>query len=138
VKGLVIWIRRSPGSDESVLDRLGEEIGSRGGRVEVFHSQALEKLGISDNHQALSAACAMLASHGVIVIAAGDGLSGMDDSDSVAVREISEEELLDGSSHREFMRQLELSGLIPPPKHDVHPDEEKEILERLRKLGYID
>jgi len=138
MKGLVIWIKTREGSDETVLDTLGEEISGRGGRVEVFHSQAVENLGMEDNHEAKAYACAMLASHGVVVIASSSGSSGIKTSGDIAVREIAEDELNDPATHENFIRDLELAGLVPPPKYDVHPDEEQEILKKLQDMGYIE
>lgn len=138
MKGLVIWIRTDADSDEAILDELGVEIGQRGGRVEVFHSEAVESLGMEENHQAKAVACAMLASHGVVVIASGPSDSGISSGEKLAVREVSEAELGDPAVRSDFMRDLELAGLVPPPKFDVHPDEEKEILKRLQDLGYLE
>jgi hypothetical protein len=138
MKGLVIWIRTEEGSDENILDELGAEIGERGGRVEVFHSQAVESLGMEENHSAKAVACAMLASHGVVVIASGPAGSGIASGDRLVVREVSEAQLMDRTVRMGFMRDLELAGLVPPPKYDVHPDEEKEILKRLQDLGYLE
>lgn len=73
MKGLIIWMKDGNGSDESLLDELGTEIRQRGGRVEVFHSKAAEKLGMQEDEKARSEACAMLARHGVVVIASGTG-----------------------------------------------------------------
>ncbi|MBN2585893.1 MAG: hypothetical protein JXA64_01815 [Candidatus Fermentibacteraceae bacterium] len=138
MKGLVIWILADEGSDEAVLDELGTEIKDRGGRVEVFHSEAVESLGMEENYRAKAVACAMLASHGVVVIASGRSGSGIVPGEKLAVREVSEEQLRDGRVRTGFMRDLELAGLVPPPKYDVHPDEEKEILKRLQDLGYLE
>lgn len=138
MKGLVIWIMTEEGSDESVLDRLGTEIGDRGGRVEVFHSQAVESLGMEENHGAKAVACAMLASHGVVVIASGSGNSGIAASEKLEIREVTEKDMRDAEYRKTFMRDLELAGLVPPPRYDVHPDEEKEILKKLQDLGYLD
>jgi hypothetical protein len=138
VKGLVIWIRTGEGSDESLLDELGSEISERGGRVEVFHSEAVESLGMEENLQAKAVACAMLASHGVVVIASGSETPDIVSSDKLEMREVEESRLMDGKFRHSFMRDLELAGLVPPPKYDVHPDEEKEILKKLQDLGYLD
>ncbi len=138
MKGLVIWILRGSESDESVLDELGKEIGDRGGRVEVFHSGTLKNLGMTDNHEAKVAACAMVASHGVVVIASGNKSSGIPSGPELAVREVSMDDLRDEVRRASFMRNLELGGLVPPPRHDVHPDEEKKILARLKELGYLE
>ena len=138
MKGLIIWMKDGVGQDESLLDELGTEIRDRGGRVEVFHSRAAEKLGMEEDPEARSEACAMLARHGVVVIASGNGPCGITPDGEIAIREISRAELADHTSHNGFMRDLELAGLVPPPRHDVHPDDEKEILEKLRKLGYLD
>ncbi len=138
MKGLVIWIRTEEGSEETVLDELGAEIGDRGGRVEVFHSEAVESLGMEENYRAKAVACAMLASHGVVVIASGPSGSGISSGEKLVVREVTEEQLMDRTVRTSFMRDLELAGLVPPPKYDVHPDEEKEILKRLQDLGYLE
>jgi hypothetical protein len=138
MKGLVIWIRTEEGSEETVLDELGAEIGDRGGRVEVFHSEAVESLGMEENYGAKAVACAMLASHGVVVIASGPSGSGIESGEKLVVREVTEEQLMDRTVRTSFMRDLELAGLVPPPKYDVHPDEEKEILKRLQDLGYLE
>lgn len=138
MKGLVIWIRTAEGSDETILDELGAEISGRGGRVEVFHSRAVESLGMEENSRAKSVACAMLASHGVVVIASGEDPSGLETGERFAVRDVTVEQLMDITIRNGFIRDLELSGLIPPPKYDVHPDEEKEILKRLQEMGYLE
>lgn len=138
MKGLVIWIRIREGSDERILDSLGEEIKGRGGRVEVFHSQAVENLGMEDNHGAKAYACAMLASHGVVVIASGTEESGIGNTGNITVREVTEAELKDSKTQARFIRDLELAGLVPPPRYDVHPDEEKEILKKLQDMGYLE
>ncbi|OPL18532.1 MAG: hypothetical protein AVO35_04160 [Candidatus Aegiribacteria sp. MLS_C] len=138
MKGLVIWIRTAGDSGEAVLDELGAEISGRGGRVEVFHGHAVENLGMEENSRAKAVACAMLASHGVVVIASGVDPSGLETGERFALREVSEQQLLDITYRNSFIRDLELSGLIPPPALDVHPDEEKEILKRLREMGYLD
>lgn len=138
MKGLIIWMKDGIGQDESLLDELGAEIKDRGGRVEVFHSKAAEKLGMVEDPEARSEACAMLARHGVVVIASGSGPCGVASNGEITVREITRTELADHASHNGFMRDLELAGLVPPPRHDMHPDEEKEILEKLKNLGYLD
>lgn len=138
MKGLVIWVRTGEGSDESILDEIGMEISGRGGRVEVFHREAAASLGIEDSERARAAACAMLAGHGVIVITGGSGSPGISGGERLEVRDIPEGDLQESSTLHDFMRELELSGLIPPPKYDVHPDEEKEIIRRLQDLGYLD
>ncbi|MCD4848495.1 MAG: hypothetical protein K8R76_09900 [Candidatus Aegiribacteria sp.] len=138
MKGLIIWIRTEAGSDESILDELGSEIEDRGGKVEVFHSEAIEKLGMKENERAKAAACAMLANHGVIVIASGNESPGINSGVNFEIREIDESELCLKNAHYTFMRDLELAGLVPPPKYDVHPDEEEEILRKLKDLGYLD
>lgn len=138
MKGLVIWIGTEEGSDEAVLDELGAEIGERGGRVEVFHSEAVENLGMENNEKAKAMACAMLASHGVVVIASGKKDPGIEHADDLEIRMVREEELRDGTTRNVFIRELELAGLVPPPKYDVHPDEEEEILKKLQDLGYLD
>ncbi|GEM_PF-520336 len=138
MKGLIIWMKDGNGSDESLLDELGTEIRQRGGRVEVFHTKAAEKLGMQEDEKARSEACAMLARHGVVVIASGTGSCTVAPDEEITVREITRIELADHTSHTGFMRDLELAGLVPPPTHDVHPDEEEEILKKLRNLGYLD
>jgi hypothetical protein len=138
LKGLIIWIRTEADSDESVLDELGSEIEDRGGKVEVFHSEAIESLGMEDNERAKAAACAMLANHGVIVIASCSKFQGVTAGENFEIREIDESELHSNNSHDIFMRDLELAGLVPPPEYDVHPDEEKEILKKLKDLGDLD
>ncbi len=137
MKGLVIWIKTEAGSDEAILDELGREIADRGGKVEVFHSKAVENLGMEKNDKAKAVACAMLASHGVIVIASGSEEPAISSSDKLEIRVIDESGLDQGDIHDGFMRDLELAGLVPPPKYDVHPDEEKEILKKLQDLGYL-
>ena len=137
MKGLVIWIRTQEGSDEAILDRLGREIEERGGRVEVFHSEAVENLGMEKNDAAKAVACAMLASHGVIVIASGQDEPEVKTGDRLEVRVVPESDLFQEDIHDSFMRDLELAGLVPPPRFDVHPDEEKEILKKLQDLGYL-
>jgi len=138
MKGLVIWIRTEEGSDETILDRLGNEIEERGGRVEVFHSEAVENLGMEKNDAAKAVACAMLASHGVIVIASGREEPAISNGDKLEIRVVPESELSQSDVHDSFMRDLELAGLVPPPKYDVHPDEEKKILKKLQDLGYLE
>ncbi len=138
MKGLVIWIRTEEGSDESILDELGRDIEERGGRVEVFHSEAVENLGMEKNDRAKAIACAMLASHGVVVIASGVENPSINPSDKLEIRIIEESDLRHTDAHDSFMRDLELAGLVPPPKYDVHPDEEKEILKKLQDLGYLE
>lgn len=138
MRGLIIWIRKHPDSDESIMDELGGEIKERGGKVEVFHSKVVENLGMVENERTKAAACAMLASHGVVVIASGESSPDISSSDNLAIREITEEELRKSTIHDEFIRELELTGLVPPPKYDVHPDEEKVILKKLIDLGYLD
>ena len=136
MKGLVIWVRGATGSDESILDAIGKVISERGGRVEVFHTEAAGSLGIEADEKSKAAACAMLARHGVVVLAGSDEPCGASGGDELEIREIALEDLAGDLAHGEFMRKLELAGLVP--KHDVHPDEEKEILQRLRELGYLD
>lgn len=138
MKGLIIWIRTEAGSDESILDEIGSEIEDRGGKVEVFHSETLENLGMQENESAKAAACAMLANHGVIVIASGSGPPGVNPGKNFEIREIGESELRGDNAQDTFMRHLELAGLVPAPKYDVHPDEEEEILKKLKDLGYLD
>ena len=138
MKGLVIWIRTEEGSDESILDILGTEIEERGGRVEVFHSKAVENLGMEKNERAKAVACAMLASHGVVVITSGAETRSINPNEKLEIRIIEESDLHQTDVHDSFMRDLELAGLVPPPKYDVHPDEEKEILKKLQDLGYLD
>jgi len=138
MKGLVIWIRTEEGSNESILDELGSEIGDRGGKVEVFHSEAVESLGMEKNDRAKAVACAMLASHGVVVIASGTEESGINAGEKLAVREIEESDLRQAETHDSFIRDLELAGLVPPPKYDLHPDEEEKILKKLQDLGYLE
>ncbi|MCK4806121.1 MAG: hypothetical protein KAT09_00670 [Candidatus Aegiribacteria sp.] len=138
MKGLVIWIRTAEGSDESILDKIGRDIEERGGRVEVFHSEAVENLGMEKNDRAKAIACAMLASHGVVVIASGTEKPGINPGEKLEIRIIEESDLRHSDTHDGFMRDLELAGLVPPPKYDVHPDEEKEILKKLQDLGYLE
>lgn len=138
MKGLVIWIGTEEGSDEAVLDELGVEIGERGGRVEVFHSEAVENLGMENNEKAKAMACAMLASHGVVVIASGKKDPCIEQAGDLEIRIIGEKELMNSKTRNGFIRELELAGLVPPPKYDVHPDEEEEILKKLQDLGYLD
>ena len=129
MKGLVIWIRTEDGSDEAILDKLGTEIEERGGRVEVFHSK---------NDKAKAVACAMLASHGVVVITSGAENPSIKSGEKLEIRIIEESDLFNTAIHDSFIRDLELAGLVPAPKYDVHPDEEKEILRKLQDLGYLD
>ncbi|MEN8209586.1 MAG: hypothetical protein ABFR50_10095 [Candidatus Fermentibacteria bacterium] len=138
MKGLVIWIRTEEGSNEEILDILGTEIEERGGRVEVFHSKAVENLGMDKNDKAKAIACAMLASHGVVVITSGSEDPSIKSSEKLEIRIIEESDLCHTDAHDGFIRDLELAGLVPPPKYDVHPDEEKEILKKLQDLGYLD
>jgi hypothetical protein len=138
MKGLVIWIRTEEGSDEAILDKLGLEIEERGGRVEVFHSKAVENLGMEKNDKAKAVACAMLASHGVVVITSGAESPSIESGEKLEIRVIEESALCNADVHDSFMRDLELAGLVPPPKYDVHPDEEKIILKKLQDLGYLD
>ena len=138
MKGLVIWIKTEEGSDEAILDELGKEIEERGGRVEVFHSEAVENLGMEKNDRAKAVACAMLASHGVVVIASGAEEPSINPGEKLEIRVINESDLHHTDAHDGFIRDLELAGLVPPPKYDVHPDEEKEILKKLQDLGYLE
>lgn len=138
MKGLIIWIRTAQDSDEKVLDELGAEITDRGGRVEVFHSQAVESLGMEENHRAKEVACAMLASHGVVVIASGSETPGITSGEKLEVREVDGVRLQEKEFRISFMRELELAGLVPPPKYDVHPDEEREIIKKLQDMGYLE
>jgi len=138
MKGLVIWVRGATGAREAVLDELGNEIMERGGRVEVFHSEAAGSLGIESDERAKAAACAMLARHGVVVLAGSDGPCAASGGELIEIRETDLTELSGDLAHGSFIRRLELAGLVPPPRHDVSPDEEKIILERLRDLGYLD
>ena len=138
MKGLVIWIRTEEGSDEAILDRIGTEIEERGGRVEVFHSKAVGNLGMKKNDKAKAIACAMLASHGVVVITSGADIPAIESGEKLEVRIVEESDLCRTDVHDSFMRDLELAGLVPAPKYDVHPDEEKEILKKLQDLGYLD
>ncbi|MCK5115193.1 MAG: hypothetical protein KAR44_01250 [Candidatus Aegiribacteria sp.] len=138
MKGLVIWIRTEDGSDEAILDKLGTEIEERGGRVEVFHSKAVENLGMEKNDKAKAVACAMLASHGVVVITSGAENPSIKSGEKLEIRIIEESDLFNTAIHDSFIRDLELAGLVPAPKYDVHPDEEKEILRKLQDLGYLD
>lgn len=138
MKGLVIWIRTAKDSDEKVLDELGAEIMDRGGRVEVFHSQAVESLGMEENHRAKEVACAMLASHGVVVIASGSETPGITSGEKLVVKEVDGVKLQELEFRLAFMRELELAGLVPPPRFDVHPDEEQEILKKLQDMGYLE
>jgi hypothetical protein len=138
MKGLVIWIRTEEGSDEAILDELGKVIEDRGGKVEVFHSEAVESLGMEKNDAAKAVACAMLASHGVIVIASGQENPDINTCKKLEIRIIPESDLHKSDVRDSFMRDLELAGLVPPPKYDVHPDEEEKILKKLQDLGYLD
>jgi len=138
MKGLVIWITTAEVSDEAILDKLGTEIEERGGRVEVFHSKAVENLGMDKNEKAKAIACAMLASHGVVVITSGSDIPAIESGEKLEVRIIEESDLYRTDIHDSFMRDLELAGLVPAPRYDVHPDEEKEILKKLQDLGYLD
>jgi hypothetical protein len=138
MKGLVIWVKGATGSRETILDELGAEIRDRGGRVEVFHAEAAGNLGIESDERAKAAACAMLARHGVVVLAGSDETCAARGGDDLVIRETELEELTGDLAQGDFIRRLELAGLVPPPLHDVHPDEEQEILSRLRNLGYLD
>jgi hypothetical protein len=62
----------------------------------------------------------------------------LNSGDTLEIREVEESELRLDELHDSFLRNLELAGLIPPPRFDVNPDEEKEILKKLQDLGYID
>ncbi|MGM0628458.1 MAG: hypothetical protein ACQETZ_09890, partial [Candidatus Fermentibacterota bacterium] len=97
-----------------------------------------EKMGVGDTSaNGKAAACGMLARHGVIVITSGC-LEMPDVSlDEVEVRKVSEEMLESKNMLNVFVRELELAGLVPPPEHDVHPDEEEEIRKKLSDLGYL-
>lgn len=138
MKGLVIWIRTEKDSDEKILDELGAEIIDRGGRVEVFHSQAVESLGMEENHRAKEVACAMLASHGVVVITSGSETPGITSGEKLEVREVDGVKLQELEFRLAFMRELELAGLVPPPRYDVHPDEEQKIIKKLQDMGYLE
>ena len=138
MKGVVIWIASDSEQADGMADSLGRELLSRGGRVEVLHRDALEKMGVEDTSaNGKAAACGMLARHGVIVITSG--CSEMPDVslDEVEVRKVSEEMLESREMMNVFVRELELAGLVPPPEHDVHPDEEEEIKKKLSDLGYL-
>lgn len=138
MKGVVIWIASDSEQADGMADSLGRELLSRGGRVEVLHRNALEKMGVGDTSaNGKAAACGMLARHGVIVITSG--CSEMPDVslDEVEVRKVSEEMLESKNMLNVFVRELELAGLVPPPEHDVHPDEEEEIRKKLSDLGYL-
>ncbi len=138
MKGLIIWITDT-GSDETLLDELGREIADRGGRVEVLHREATGSMGMDVSDEASkAAACAMIARHGVVVVTTGGESPALDCGDEIEVRRIPASELAGDLAHGEFMRSLELAGLVPPPKHDVDPDEEEGILEKLRDLGYLE
>ncbi|MGM0628065.1 MAG: hypothetical protein ACQETZ_07895, partial [Candidatus Fermentibacterota bacterium] len=72
MKGVVIWIASDSEQADGMADSLGRELLSRGGRVEVLHRNALEKMGVGDTSaNGKAAACGMLARHGVIVITSG-------------------------------------------------------------------
>ena len=138
MKGVVIWIASESARADEMADSLGSELLTRGGRVEVLHRDALEQMGVEDTSaNGKAAACGMLARHGVIVITSG--CSEMPDVslDEVEVRKVSEEMLTSSEMMEVFIRELELAGLIPPPEHDVHPDEEEEIRKKLSDLGYL-
>ncbi len=136
MKGLVIWIQGAL-NDEAVLDELGNVISSRGGKAEVFHTEAIANLDMKDNEKAKAVACGMIARHGVVVVASGSESPCISNCDDFEIREIQVDELGEDIAHGDFMRTLELAGLVPPPKDDVHPDEEEEILKKLESLGYL-
>jgi hypothetical protein len=134
--GVVIWIS----GDGKVADELGDglrsEMVSRGGKVELLDADALEKLGAAGSYRGTAATCDMLARHGAIVIVIGKGRLRCD-LHQVEVREITADMMLSEDEVEGFVRKLELSGLLPPPRHDVHPDEEDEIRKKLSDLGYL-
>jgi hypothetical protein len=138
MKGVVIWIASESEKADEMADSLGSELLARGGRVEVLHRDALEKMGVEDTSaNGKAAACGMLARHDVIVITSG--CSEMPDVslEDVEVRKVSEDMLKSDEMMNVFVRELELAGLVPPPEHDVHPDEEEEIKKKLSDLGYL-
>ena len=80
----------------------------------------------------------MLASHGVVVITSGMEIPSIKSTEKLEIRIIEESDLSHIDVQDSFMRDLELAGLVPPPKYDVHPDEEKVILKKLQDLGYLE
>jgi hypothetical protein len=138
MKGVVIWIASDSREADTMADTLGSELLSRGGRVEVLHRDALEKMGVEDTSaNGKAAACAMLARHDVIVITSGCPEMPDTDPGDVEVRKVSEDMLKSRKMMNVFIRELELAGLVPPPEHDVHPDEEEKIRKKLSDLGYL-
>lgn len=136
MKGLVIWIKGNT-DDEAVLSELGRVISSRGGKTEVFHSETVASLNMEGNEKVKSVACGMIARHGVVVIMSGADSPCISTCDDYEVREISIDELGEDIAHGDFIRTLELAGLVPPPNEDVSPDEAKEILKKLHTLGHL-
>ncbi|MBD3369755.1 hypothetical protein GF402_05250 [Candidatus Fermentibacteria bacterium] len=134
--GVVIWISDGGSRANELADGLKVEMTSRGGKVELLDAEALGRLGAGGNHGGTAAACDMLARHGAIVIVIGKATLHCDLHD-VEVQEITSEMIASEDAIQRFLRKLELSGLLPPPKHDVHPDEEEEIRKKLSDLGYL-
>ena len=136
--GAIIWITGDNDSRNSgVLERLRAELAERGGRVEVLHGDLEENLGVHENLDRKIHACAMLARNGVTVLVSSSSMPDREE-EGVACMEVEASSIEDAEGMHEFVRKLELRGLVPPPPHDLHPDEEEEIRKRLTQLGYLD
>lgn len=129
MRGTIIEVRGGS-TDGGALDRLGEELSSRGARVEVVREGGAS--GLSGEQAA--PACRALARHGVIVVTSLEGVSPGDGSTLIRtdIAEITDASRLDA-----FMRRLELSGNVPPPAGKPSAEEEEAVRARLRELGYL-
>jgi hypothetical protein len=136
--GAIIWITgKDGGRNSAVLERLRAELAERGGRVEVLHGDLEENLGVHEDLDRKIHACSMLARNGVTVLVSSSSLPDHEE-EGVTCMEVEASSIEDAEGMHEFIRRLELGGLVPPPSHDVHPDEEEEIRKRLAQLGYLD
>ena len=137
MKGAVIWITGDDADrNDRVLHRLRDELSGRGGRVEIFHSDVEETLGVRDDLQRKIHACSMLARNGVTVLVSGASMP--DHGEDIPCRSIEASSIERDESLQRFIRKLELGGLVPPPPQDLHPDEHGEIMKKLERLGYLE
>ncbi|HPN62264.1 MAG TPA: hypothetical protein PLP78_03190 [Candidatus Fermentibacter daniensis] len=129
MSGTIIEVRGG-GSDGGALDRFGEELASRGARVEVVREGGTS--GLSGGQAA--PACRALARHGVIVVTS---LEGIEPGEGTVLIRTDIAEITDAARLDAFMRRLELSGNVPPPSGKPSPEEEEAVRARLRELGYL-
>lgn len=111
-----------------LLEGLEAELTRRGAAVEILAPGKQPGLAADS----IPSAAALLARHGVIVLALAPlGACPAD------VLKVTEAELLSAECRQAFIRRLELSGFLPAGPEDVSDDEEAIIRERLQKLGYL-